>query len=323
MTSCSGTASRSSPWPAARRSPTPAARSASTARRSTPGSARSTATGSRCCARASAGVHRCLTRLPKMVEERILSFAIAHPGLGPRRVASELRRPKWGGIVVSHASVWRCLARHGLSTRAKRLALVAGYAAPYEPPRAPAPERHIDVERPGELVGHGLLLRRPPARHPGRRLAAHRDRRLLVVCLGRARDLPAGTGHQTSRLARRVARELAAAGWRLERVLSDNGGEFRSQPFRDTLAKLAARRMRIRAGRRRRPVTVRRCSARSSTSAGDPPLRATSIRATPACGGSSSSTSSTSTSTAFTHGRLTRGRIPADVVYGARKMEAR
>ncbi len=38
--------------------------------------------------------------LPKMVEERILAFAIAHPGLGPQRVASELAREKWGGIVV-------------------------------------------------------------------------------------------------------------------------------------------------------------------------------------------------------------------------------
>jgi hypothetical protein len=28
--------------------------------------------------------------LPAMLEERVLAFAIAHPGLGPRRVASEL-----------------------------------------------------------------------------------------------------------------------------------------------------------------------------------------------------------------------------------------
>ena len=27
-------------------------------------------------------------QLPKMIEERIVSFSIAHPGLGPRRVAS-------------------------------------------------------------------------------------------------------------------------------------------------------------------------------------------------------------------------------------------
>jgi hypothetical protein len=69
------------------------------------------------------------------------------------RNESQHGRPKWGGIVVSGSGVWRCLRRHGLNTRAKRLALVAGYRAPYEPPRAPEPERHIDVERPGELVG--------------------------------------------------------------------------------------------------------------------------------------------------------------------------
>lgn len=32
--------------------------------------------------------------LPKMIEERIVSFSIAHPGLGPRRVASELARER-------------------------------------------------------------------------------------------------------------------------------------------------------------------------------------------------------------------------------------
>ena len=41
---------------------------------------------------------------------------------------------------------------HGLSTRQKRLALVAGYAAPPEPARTSEPERHIDVQRPGQLV---------------------------------------------------------------------------------------------------------------------------------------------------------------------------
>jgi transposase len=91
--------------------------------------------------------------LPKMIEERIVSFSLAHPGLGPRRVASELARPKWGGIVVSPNGVWKVLCRHGLNTRAKRLGLIAGYAAPYEPPREPAPEQHIDVDHPGELVG--------------------------------------------------------------------------------------------------------------------------------------------------------------------------
>src|SRR5919109_418862 len=92
-------------------------------------------------------------QLSAIIEERIVAFSIAHPGLGPKRVASELARPKWGGIVVSPNGVWKVLRRHGLNTRVKRLALIAGYAAPYEPPRDPGPERHIDVDHPGELVG--------------------------------------------------------------------------------------------------------------------------------------------------------------------------
>src|SRR5215217_1596272 len=45
--------------------------------------------------------------LPKMIEERIVSFALAHPGLGRKRVASELARPKSGAIVVSGNGVWK------------------------------------------------------------------------------------------------------------------------------------------------------------------------------------------------------------------------
>jgi transposase len=76
-------------------------------------------------------------QLSRMVEERVLSFSIAHPGLGPKRVSSELAREMWGGIIVSPNGVWKVLCRHGLNTRAKRYGLVAGCAAPYEPPRDP------------------------------------------------------------------------------------------------------------------------------------------------------------------------------------------
>src|SRR3954463_11899160 len=107
-------------------------------------------------------------QLPKMIEERILSFSIAHPGLGPKRVASELARAKWGGIVVSPNGVWKVLCRHGLNTRAKRLGLIAGYAAPYEPPRDPGPEQHIDVHRPQARTGRlpRVLQHRPHSPRP-------------------------------------------------------------------------------------------------------------------------------------------------------------
>jgi len=45
-----------------------------------------------------------------------------------------------------------------------------------------------------------------------------------------------------------VAAELQAAGWRLERALTDNGSEFRGS-FEQTLQRLGGRTTRIRAGR--------------------------------------------------------------------------
>ena len=39
-------------------------------------------------------------QLSPRVEQRIVAFALAHVGYGPRRISSELRREQWGGIVV-------------------------------------------------------------------------------------------------------------------------------------------------------------------------------------------------------------------------------
>ena len=189
-------------------------------------------------------------QLPKMVEERILSFSIAHPGLGPKRIAGELRRHKWGAIVVSPNGVWKVLCRHGLNTRAKRLGLIAGYAAPYEPPRDPGPERHIDVSRPGELVGIDCF-------YVGRlRGTEGKVWQLTAIdvasSFGWAELVVAKQGNptskQTSKLARRVAAHLETAGWHLERFLSDNGNEFKGE-FAETVKDLGARHTRIHAGR--------------------------------------------------------------------------
>jgi transposase InsO family protein len=264
-------------------------------------------------------------QLPALVEERIVAFAIAHPGLGPRRISSELHRAKWGGIVVSANGVWRCLRRHGLNTRHKRLSLVAGYRAPYEPPREPAPELHIEVDRPGELVGFDCFY---VGRPKGTEGAVWQLTAIdcyssyawaeLVVC---REGNP--NAQQTSKLARRVARDLKRAGWRLERVLCDNGNEFRSERFKGTIASLGARLTHIRSGRPQtngnvealhrlileecwRPAFARYLYPRSSG------LRRELERYL-----------AEYNFDRVHHGRLTAGRIPADIVYGARKMEAR
>jgi transposase len=264
-------------------------------------------------------------QLPAMVEERIVSFAIAHPGCGPRRIASELRREKWGGIVVSPNGVWRCLRRHGLNTRAKRLSLIAGYRAPYEPPREPQPEPHIDVSRPGELVGFDCFF---VGRLKGTNGAVWQLTAIdcyssyawaeLVVC---ANDNP--HAKQTSNLARRVGRELKRAGWRLERVLCDNGNEFKGEQFQHTIARLGSRITHIRSGR---PQTNGHVEALHRLILEECWRPAFARYLYPRYTGLRRELDRYLTHYNIDrvhHGRLTRGRIPADIVYGARKMETR
>lgn len=205
-----------------------------------------------------------------------------------------------GGLCVSPNGVYKTLVRHGLNTRAKRLALVAGYRAPFAPPRDPAPEPHIESSRPGELVGIDCFYvgRLHGTRGPVWQITAIDTYSSyawadLVACQR------APTVEQTPALARRVAAELQAAGWRLERVLSDNGGESAaaSSPADCLPARVTARS----APDARKPTgTSNAYTARSSKNAGDPPSRATSKSASAACDAISPATCTTTTTTANT-----------------------
>ena len=264
-------------------------------------------------------------QLSKMIEERIVSFSIAHPGLGPERVASELGRERWGAIDVSPNGVWKVLCRHGLNTRSKRLGLIAGYAAPYQPPRDPGPERHIAVDRPGELVGIDCFYVGRLKKTNGaiwqltaidvRSSFAWAD---LVIC---PNDNP--HARQTSKLAQRVAADLKQARWRLERVLSDNGNEFRGAQFGQTLERLGARHSRIHAGR---PQTNGNVEALHKTILDECWRPAFARYLYPRFTGLRRELETYLhfyNHDRVHHGRLTAGQIPADLVYGARKMERR
>jgi transposase InsO family protein len=189
--------------------------------------------------------------VPVLIEQRVLAFSLGHPGLGPRRISAELARPLWGGFTISPAGVWRVLARHGLSTRTKRLALIAGYAAPPEPERPePEPERHLEVSRPGELVQMDAFC--------VGRLAGTKGTVWQYTAIDAASSYVWAELHVTPRnpdvrfcsaLAKRVAHELSAAGWRLERVTTDHGSEFRNHVFDAALARLDAQHTLISPGR--------------------------------------------------------------------------
>ena len=264
-------------------------------------------------------------QLPAMVEERIVAFSLGHPGLGPKKVAAELARPKWGGLGVSPNGVYKTLLRHGLNTAQKRLSLIAGYRAPYEPEPDPDPERHIEVERPGELVGMDCFYvgRLRGTRGTIWQLTA------IDVCssFGWAELVICPTGHpaaaQTSKLARRVTKELHEAGWRLERVLCDNGNEFKGVAFGDTLTRLAVHKSHIHAGR---PQTNGHVEALHKTILKECWRPAFARYLYPRYTGLRRELETYLRYYNYDrvhHGRLTRGRIPADIVYGAHKMEPR
>jgi transposase InsO family protein len=235
-----------------------------------------------------------------------------------------LAREKWGGIVVSPNGVWKVLCRHGLNTRAKRLGLIAGYAAPYEPPRTPEPERHIEVDHPGELVGIdcfyvGRLKKTEGAiwQLTAIDIASSYAWAELVI---RKNDKP--TARQTSKISQRVAQELKAAGWRLERLLSDNGNEFKGL-FNKAVSALKARHTRIHAGR---PQTNGHVEALHKTILDECWRPAFARYLYPRYTGLRRELDTYLTfynNDRVHHGRLTQGRIPTDIVYRAQKMEAR
>lgn len=266
-------------------------------------------------------VPRMPNQLSQLIEQRIVAYSLGHPGSGPDRISSELARPKWGGIMVSANGVWRVLRRHGLNTRTKRLALVAGYRAPYQPPRAPLPEQHITVSRPGELVGVDCFFvgRLRGTKHPVWQVTAidcyssyaWAD---LVTC-------PTGqpTNQQTSKLARRVAKDLARAGWKLERVITDNGNEFRSG-FDQLLAHHHIRHTRIHPGRPQTNGHVERLHKTILDECWRPSF-ARYLHIT--YGGLRRDLAEylhTYNTDRAHNGRITNGRIPADIIDPAHKM---
>jgi len=258
------------------------------------------------------------------LESRILAFAIGHPGFGPRRIAAELRRPKWGGIELSEHGVWRVLKRFNLNTRSKRHALIARHADPYErrPEREPK-ALHIDASEPGEKVQMDCF-------YVGR-LAGSKG----VVWQYTAIDVASAyvwaflrseernpSARQTAQLCHLVAAELKAAGWKLREVTSDNGSEFRAQWFGDAVESEGARHRRIKAGRPNSNGCAERAQLTILEECWRPAFsRSLAPKITALERDLDEYLRYYNTDRAHT-GRLTNGRVPADIVFGARKTRA-
>jgi transposase InsO family protein len=260
----------------------------------------------------------------QLTEQRVVAFSLGHPGLGPRRISATLAQERWGGILISPNGVWRVLRRHGLNRRISRLSLVAGYAAPPEPERPTPLERHVEVDHPGELVGFDCF-------HVGR-LSGTTGRVWQYTAIDLATSFvwaelattplnPSAV--RTSALAKRVAVDLRSHGWRLERVLTDNGSEFRSAEFDDTIRDLGARHTFIRAGRPATNGAVERVQRTILEECWRPSFARSLV---PKLTGLTRDLAAYlrfyNEERAHT-GRLTQGRTPLEALIGARKMRPR
>lgn len=177
------------------------------------------------------------------------------------------------------------------------------------------------MQRPGELVGIDCFFvgRLKRAAHPVWQITGidcHSSYGWadLVTC-------PTGqpTNKHTSALARRIARDLAVCGWRLERMLTDNGGEFHGT-FDTTLHQLGVTHTRIHPGRPQTNGHVERLHRTILDECWRPSF-ARYLYTSP--GGLRHDLDAYLHQYNYHrphHGRITQGRIPADIIDPARKM---
>lgn len=264
-------------------------------------------------------------RMPNQIgphlEQRIIAFALGHPGYGPRRISAELAREKWGGIRISEHGVWRVLRRVGLNTRAKRLALIARHRDPYErkPDLAP-PERHIDASQPGDKVQLDCFY---VGRLSGTKGTVWQYTAIDVASAYTWAELHATERNPRSRhtmaLLHRVAHELAQAGWKLREVTTDNGSEFRAKDFTAAVDALGARQRFIRAGRPNSNGCVERVQLTILEECWRPAFARSLVPKTTALSKDLAEYLVDYNYDRAHTGRLTQGRVPADIVLGARK----
>jgi len=153
------------------------------------------------------------------IEQRVIAFALGHPGFGPMRSRRSYGGPSGAGSCSPPNGGAPRASSSRLNTRAKRLGLVAGFAATTEP--APRPPRSGAAPASVPAWGDGPDgTASSSGGSPGPRARCGSTRRSTSPQppAGRSCALPPNpSARWTSELSRRVAANLASRAGRRRR----------------------------------------------------------------------------------------------------------
>jgi len=164
--------------------------------------------------------------IPVQTERRVIAFALAWPTCGPQWYSDQLARE---GVRIASTTVWRLLRRRQLGTRKTRLAVLEHGSAETTgilTERTAKTLRHVEAAAPGELLSLDTF-------YVGK-----------LKGVGKVWQITGCDVASSFAWARLVIGEVTAAavlaflrddvrpsyrqaGWRLRRVLTDNGKEFK------------------------------------------------------------------------------------------------
>jgi transposase len=164
--------------------------------------------------------------VPVQTERRVIAFALAWPTCGPQWYSDQLARE---GLTIAPVTIWRILRRQGLGIRRARLAVLEQYSATTAgllTERTAKTIRHVAAARPGDLLCLDTF-------YVGKLKGVGKVWQITgcdaASSFGWARVI---VGEVTAAAVLGFLREVVRptyrqAGWRLRRVLTDNGKEFK------------------------------------------------------------------------------------------------
>ena len=160
------------------------------------------------------------------LERRVLAFALAWPTNGPQWYSDQLARD---GVVIAATTIWRLLRRHRLGTRKARLAVLEQASAATTgllTERTARPPRHIAADAPGDLLSLDTF-------YVGKLKGVGKVWQITGCDVASSFAWASVViGEVTAAAVLAFVREVVRpsyhrAGWRLQRVLTDNGKEFK------------------------------------------------------------------------------------------------